>query len=175
LDEFNGKTKVQSALEHGRQESCCAKCCTDAVDDLHGQMISGRRSACSTASMTIASRHQYERAPTVVCDLDRLAGCALVKRAELAPEVQNHRNDHDSHPVFERFRMANYDAVEVTLCVLAVHWYLHPDSQMGGYGKQECGLLAPQGLRAGVFAAARAGWRGFPLRLPRKEKALRSA
>jgi len=62
--------------------------------------------------VVMLSRHQYERAPTMACDLHRLAAGALLKRAELAAELQDRRRGHGDERHFNRFRKAG--AMSVT-------------------------------------------------------------
>jgi hypothetical protein len=50
--------------------------------------------------VVVFSRHQYERAPAMACDLDSLPARGLLKRAEFAQELQNRRRGHSGRPVF---------------------------------------------------------------------------
>jgi len=65
--------------------------------------------------VVMLSRHQYERAPTMACDLNRLAAGALLKRAELAAEPQDRRRGHGIDRYFDSFRKDRYNVGEVTL------------------------------------------------------------
>jgi len=71
------------------------------IDD-DGCRISG--AICSSTGspypVVLFSRHQYERAPAMACDLDRPAACVSQKRFELASKLQNRNHGHDDRPVF---------------------------------------------------------------------------
>jgi hypothetical protein len=71
------------------------------IDD-DGCRISG--GICSSTGspypVVLFSRHQYERAPAMACDLDRPAACVSQKRFELASKLQNRNHGHDDRPVF---------------------------------------------------------------------------
>jgi hypothetical protein len=66
--------------------------------------------------VVMLGRHQYECAPTTTCDFNRLAAGALLKRAELAAELQDRRRGHGIDWQFDSFRMGRYDVGDVKLC-----------------------------------------------------------
>jgi hypothetical protein len=73
----------------------------------------------STGSLypvVVFSRHYYERAPAMACDLDRFAAGALLKRVELAAELRDRRRDHGINCNFDSFRKGRYNVGDVTLC-----------------------------------------------------------
>jgi hypothetical protein len=90
----------QRVYVSGSSNAVCSGLISGTDDD--GGRISGEMcpSTGSPYSVVVFSRHQYERALVVACDVDRPAACVSQKCFELASKIQNRRRGHGDGPVF---------------------------------------------------------------------------